>query len=209
LDYFAKAEKYSSLEELEKAVGKLVSGYLQTLSDRLIGRALTNETLKEFLAAIERVVVFYQTIDERIVNLYEDYLDKIPLLKETLDEILKFEEFENLGRLTGPEAWEIVRRLSGEKFYDLLLERTAFGDFLALVRQAKVFSTSRPRPRSEKSSPISKRSFRSTICSTSSPSSTRRKSSKRWPTKNCRDSPKNCSARPSTSSALSRTRPGS
>jgi hypothetical protein len=42
LDYFAKAEKYSSLEELEKAVGKLIINYLQKLSDDLIGEALSN-----------------------------------------------------------------------------------------------------------------------------------------------------------------------
>lgn len=139
LDYFAKAEKYSSLDELEKAVGKLANDYLQKLSDDLIGKALSNGTLKEFLAAIEKTVAYYNSIEDKIVNLYEDYLDRIPQLEKTLDDILKLKKFENLSKLTDAQTWEIIRKLSGEKFYELLLNQTAFGDFLAYVKRTKDF----------------------------------------------------------------------
>ena len=139
LDYFAKAEKYSSLDELEKAIGKLAGDYLQKLSDDLIGKVLSNGTLKEFLAAIEKAVAYYNTIEDKIINLYEDYLGKIPQLEKTLDDILNLKKFENLSKLTDAETWEIIRKLSGEKFYELLLDQTAFGDFLAYVQKTKDF----------------------------------------------------------------------
>jgi hypothetical protein len=139
LEYFAKAEKYSSLEELEKAVGKIAHDYLQKLSDELLGKALTNDTLKEFLAVIEKAVTFYETIDDKIINLYEDYLEKIPQLENALDVILNLKEFKNLSNITDSETWEIIRKLSGEQFYEILIDQTAFGNFLSEVQKAKDF----------------------------------------------------------------------
>lgn len=141
LDHFAKAEKYSSPEELEKALGALAGKYLQKLSNDLIGKALSNETLKEFLAAVEKTVNYYNSLDDKIINLYEDYLDKIPQLQKVLDDILKLKKFENLSGIVDPEVWTIIRKLSGEKFYDLLLDQTSFGEFLEYVQKAKDFLT--------------------------------------------------------------------
>ncbi|MDQ3130706.1 MAG: hypothetical protein M3Q99_08090 [Acidobacteriota bacterium] len=139
LDYFAKAEKFSSLEELEKAVGKIAKQYLQKLSDNLIGKALSNGTLQEFLAAVKKVTDFYKTIDERVINLYEDFLGKIPQLNKILDDILKLQKFENLSKLTDAKTWEIIKKLSGEKFYNLLLEQDEFEKFLKFIQTAKDF----------------------------------------------------------------------
>ena len=139
LDYFAKAEKYSSVEELEKAVGKIAKKYLQKLSDEFIGKALSNDTLEEFLGAVKKVSDYYETIDRRIVDLYEDFLDRIPQLNESLDRILELEDFENLSKLTDAKTWELIKKLSGEKFYNLLLEEKEFQNLLTFVQKIKDF----------------------------------------------------------------------
>ena len=139
LGYLAKAEKYSSVEELEKAVGKLAKGFLQDLSDKLIGKALSNATLVEFLAAVKKVTDTYNGLEQRMVDLYTDYLDKIPRLNSTLDQLLALSSFEGLKGVTNAESWEIIKRLSGERFYDLLLNQQDFQQFLVYVRSVKSF----------------------------------------------------------------------
>ena len=88
LGYFSKVEKYSSLDELEKAVGKLAKGFVHDLSQKWINKVLDNSTLKEFLAEAHKVVEAYKNIDQRIIDLYADYLDKLPQFDATLNLLL-------------------------------------------------------------------------------------------------------------------------
>jgi hypothetical protein len=139
LGYLAKAEKYSSLEELEKELGKRATEFLQELSHKLLDKPLSNETLKEFLAAVKKVTDTYHKIDQRIIDLYKDYLARIPELNSMLDTITGLSSFEGLKNITDDKTWNLIRRLWGERFYDLLLSNDEFQTFLGFVASIKKF----------------------------------------------------------------------
>jgi hypothetical protein len=139
LDYLAKAEKYSSLDQLEKALGKLAKAYIQPLSQQIIGKALTDDTLEEFLSAVAQAVDSYSTMDRRVLELLTEYLDKLPQLDAVLGRILALDSPDGLNEMTDRETWDVIQRLSGDRIHDLLLRRADFGEFLALARRLKYF----------------------------------------------------------------------
>jgi hypothetical protein len=139
LSYFQKAKKYSSLDELEKAVGKLTKGFLQQLSDKWLGKALDNDTLQKFLGVAQKVVDTYENLDQRIIDLYEDYLEKLPQLDQVLNLLLGVGSREDLKTLTDSEAWDIIRRLWNEKLHDLLLKDDEFAEFAKFIQKVKDF----------------------------------------------------------------------
>ena len=143
LGYFAKAQKYSSLDQLEKALGKLAKSYLQPLSQQIIGKALTDTTLQEFLAAMTRAVEIYNTIDRRILDLFTEYLDDLPQLNAALDKVLSFRSPEALSALTDKPTWALIERLWGDRVYDLLLRREDFDAFQALADRVRQFVADR------------------------------------------------------------------
>src|SRR5262249_48674483 len=152
LDYFQKTEEYASLDELEKRLTPMVKGFVHDWSLDLIGKALSDDTLKDFLGAARRVVEAYNDPDARIVDLYHAYLDKIPQLRRELGLLAGAPVPAELAELpatddgAGEEAtsdaldtWDVAQMLWGTSIYPLLLQNEKFAEFSRLARKAEAF----------------------------------------------------------------------
>jgi hypothetical protein len=148
LDYFKKAEEYTSLDKLEKKLTPMVKGFIHEWSKDLIGKALSDNSLKEFLAAAGKVAETYNNLDERIVNLYHAYLDKIPQLRRALGMLAGVSVPADLAGLTDSaeeerdaalDAWDVAQLLWGTSVYPLLLQNEEFAKFSQLARKAQTF----------------------------------------------------------------------
>src|SRR5262249_37746581 len=84
LDNFQKARKYASLDKLEEKLTPMIKGFVHEWSLDLIGKALSDDTLQDFLNAARQVTETYNSLDARIVDIYHSYLDKIPNLRRAL-----------------------------------------------------------------------------------------------------------------------------
>jgi len=139
LSIFAKARQYSDLDELEQAAGKLLKGVIHDLSNKYIGKALTNATLNEFLTKMLSVVEAYNEIDSRIIHLYEDFIGNIPGLTRTLDLLTAVTSRDGLKDISDSQAWSLISRLAGPRLHDILMEQEAFAEFAKLVQNARSF----------------------------------------------------------------------
>lgn len=140
LGVLAKVEENSTLEGLEKTVGKFAKQFIFDRADEWIGKALNQATIAEFLGVAQKVIEEYQNIDDRIIHLYEDFLDKnVPELKASLDLLLGVGSRDELQQLTDAPAWDLIRRLWNEKFHDLLVDDAEFQEFSAFVKRLKDF----------------------------------------------------------------------
>jgi hypothetical protein len=149
LDYFKEAAGYASLDELEKRLTPLVKGFVHEWSLDLIGKALSNDTLQDFLVAARRVVATYNDLDARIVDIYHAYLDKIPQLRRALGLLAGDSVPTDLAELTeandekereaAMDAWDIAQMLWGTSVYPLLLQDKEFREFSKLARKARDF----------------------------------------------------------------------
>jgi hypothetical protein len=149
LSYFHKAQKYSSLDELEKKLTPMIKGFIHDWSLDLIGKALSDETLQDFLKAAQKVTETYNNLDARIVDLYHAYLDKIPQLRRALGLLAGVSVPAELAALTETDdeeekeaaldAWEIAQILWGTSVYPLLLQNEEFAKFSQLARKAQTF----------------------------------------------------------------------
>lgn len=146
LDYFHKARKYSSLDELEKALAPAVREFTHLWAGRLLGKPLTDSTLEEFLSIARTVSEIYQDVDQGIVDLYRDYLGRIPQLRKVLDglialtdpmELLTREEDDDLKEKE--TWWELIEIVWGANIYPLLLEKDEFLRFQAYARKIRSF----------------------------------------------------------------------
>jgi hypothetical protein len=140
LKLFGKAQTYTNLEELEKAAGKLVMGGLRDLSQKLIGQALSNATLNEFLKRMLQVADVYNHLDQRIIHLYEDFLDEVPQLTSMLDRLADLTR-DGLKDVSDSQTWALINRLAGGRLHDILMEDEAFAEFARLIQEAKNFVT--------------------------------------------------------------------
>ncbi|MET0647440.1 MAG: hypothetical protein ABW208_12550 [Pyrinomonadaceae bacterium] len=139
-DKLALIEENASLDKLEQNLGKLVSGFVLKRADKWIEKALDNNTVAEFLKRAHEIIDAYEKLDERIIGLYEDFLDgKLSQLSALLDRILALPNREALQGVTAGEVWDLIRRLSKDRFNDLLLVDAEFKRFIALVKKAKEF----------------------------------------------------------------------
>lgn len=149
LSYFHKARKYSSLDELEKALTPMIKGFVHEWAHDLIGKALSNDTLQDFLGAARQVVETYNDLDARIVDLYHAYLDKIPQLRSALgllagapvpaDLVSLTETDDKDKQKAAMDAWDIAQILWGTSVYPLLLQNEKFAEFSQLARKAQAF----------------------------------------------------------------------
>src|SRR5215470_8381046 len=150
LDYFKKAEEYASLDKLEEKLTPMVKGVVHDWSFDLIGKALSNDTLQEFLSAARKAADTYNNLDERIINLYHSYLDKIPQLRRALGLLAGVavpDEFAGLtegaeeedGASDALNAWDVAQLLWGTSVYPLLLQNEGFAEFSQLARKARAF----------------------------------------------------------------------
>ncbi len=136
LGLFGKARKYSGLAELEKTAGKLAVGALHDLAQPLIGKALSNATLGEFVEKLNQAAEAYDSLDSRIVHLYEDYVERLPQLQQALAKISAAADREALKLIADAESWSVIRRLTGGKLLDTLLDDGEFKAFSNLIAKA-------------------------------------------------------------------------
>jgi hypothetical protein len=149
LGYFHKARKYSSLDELEKKLTPLIKGFVHDWSQDLIGKALSDATLNDFLNAAHKVVETYNELDTRIVDLYHAYLDKIPQLRRALSLLSGVSTPEEFAELTEADdeaereaaldAWEIAEIIWGTNIYPLLLQKEEFLKFSQFIQKIRSF----------------------------------------------------------------------
>ena len=151
LDYFNKTEEYASLDKLEERLTAMVKGFVHEWSLDLIGKALSNDKLQDFLGAARQVVDTYNNLDARIVDLYHAYLDKIPQLRRALgllagasipaELVESTAGAEEEGEETSDklDAWDVAQLLWGTSVYPLLLQNERFAEFSQLARKAQAF----------------------------------------------------------------------
>lgn len=84
LNYFHEAQKYDSLDKLEAALTPMAKNFVHEWAQTLIGKTLDNQSFKEFFSAAKHVADVYQNLDERILSVYQTYLNKIPALQKAL-----------------------------------------------------------------------------------------------------------------------------
>ncbi len=141
-----KARKLSTLEALEAEVNRLARTAIDDLAMKWLDRALDNDSVEEFFGIIGRVVAEYDGIDKRIIQIYEDYLGRIPQLTETLRLLSTIEDPDSLKQLFGKtgvaingRAWDLTKLVWGEGLYDLLLRQEEFSRFQSFVQEANNF----------------------------------------------------------------------
>jgi hypothetical protein len=151
LNYFHQAQKYSSLDALEKALTPLAKQFIHEWSVDLIGKAISDETLNEFLAAAQKVADTYTNLDQRIVDLYQSYLNKIPQLQKALALLTGATNPTALAALLNSDeeagesdklgTWEIAQIIWATNIQPLLLFNDEFQKFSQLAQKAQSFIT--------------------------------------------------------------------
>ncbi len=138
---FDELKNVTDLGALEKRAGKLLIGSLQKLSHTLINRGLDETSLGDFVAALGRVVAAYESIDQRILDLYEDFLrrSKIDTLRVTLERVAALKKKDDLAALDDETAWTVVKRLGGAELFSIIEDNAAFADVLGLADRALEF----------------------------------------------------------------------
>lgn len=140
LKKLALVEENASLDKLEETLEKLVSGFVLKHADKWIGKALDNSTVAEFLERAHEVIDAYEKLDDRIIGLYEDFLDgKLPQLGALLDRIIALPNLEALKGVTDGELWDLIRRLWKERLNELLLSEAEWKKLVALAKKSKEF----------------------------------------------------------------------
>ncbi|MCI0524098.1 MAG: hypothetical protein L0Y75_02450, partial [Acidobacteria bacterium] len=147
-----RAQEYSSLDKLEEKLTPMIKGFVHEWSIDLIGKALSDETLQDFLKTAQKVVATYNEVDARILDLYHSYLDRIPQLRRALGMLAGVIDPEELAELSETDddseeeatpdaldAWEIAQLLWGTSVYPLLLQNEEFAKFSQLARKAQAF----------------------------------------------------------------------
>ncbi|HKQ72525.1 MAG TPA: hypothetical protein VJ810_02280 [Blastocatellia bacterium] len=149
LDHFQKAREYASLDKLEEKLTPMIKSFVHEWSFDLIDKALSNDTLQDFLNVARRVTETYNNLEPRIVDLYHTYLDKIPHLRRALALLAGVNSPVELAELTetdddeekaaAMDAWDVAQLLWGTSVYPLLLQNEKFLEFSQLARKAQAF----------------------------------------------------------------------
>ncbi|MDQ3009141.1 MAG: hypothetical protein M3X11_00335 [Acidobacteriota bacterium] len=151
LGYFHEAQKYSSLDALQKALTPLTQQFIQEWSTGLIGKVISDQTLNEFLGAAQKVADTYTNLDQRILDLYQTYLNKIPQLQKALALLTGATNPAALAALLSSDedaadsdklgTWEIAQIIWATNIQPLLLFNDEFQKFSQLAQKAQAFIT--------------------------------------------------------------------
>lgn len=149
LGYFQKARKYASLDELEKALTPMAKQFVHEWSLDLIGKAISDQTLNEFLTAAGKVADAYTNLDERLADLYHAYLGKTPQLQQALKLLtavtnpaelaLAFDEDEKADESNSVSLIELAQIIWGTNLFPLLLQNEEFLKFSQQAKKARDF----------------------------------------------------------------------
>ncbi len=139
LGYLQQATELSDLGKLQKKLDGLAAGFLEDLAHEWIGDTLSSATAAEFFEIAENVVAAHKKIDQRIIEIYETYLDKVHELTAILDKLDQVTSRRDFEGLNDSQAWEIVERRFGDEIHDVLLDDERFEKFRDFVTEAKDF----------------------------------------------------------------------
>lgn len=148
LGYLEEAGKYDTLEKIEGALDSLATGFLQDLSDKWFEKALDDETVQEFFKTAQDVVNTYNSLDQKLIDIYERYIDDIPGLTDTINDLAQLTTREGLlawvegevpADVKNNRAWEFVKDEWGDDFTDLLFDNDEFQKLSKLVGDAQAF----------------------------------------------------------------------
>lgn len=134
-----KARKFSSLSELEKEAGKLAVAAAQEGSHALIGAALSDANVQQFVNAALKAADLYNSVDSRICHLFEDHCENVPALEIALRVLVTATEAESLRGITETHAWAVINRLAGERQLEMMVDPAVFADVHSLVVKAHDF----------------------------------------------------------------------
>ncbi len=150
LGYFQKAQQFDSLDKLEAALTPMAKNFLHKWSQDLIGKVLDTNTFKEFFAAAKKVADTYTNLDQRIVDLYQTYLNKAPQLQKALTLLASVSNPSALAGLINSDdssdedsisTLELVQIIWGTNVFPLLLQNADFFEFSQRAKKAHDFIT--------------------------------------------------------------------
>ncbi|MEO8071163.1 MAG: hypothetical protein ABI652_07155, partial [Acidobacteriota bacterium] len=140
LALFDQLSEVADLDALEERVGKVLFGSLQKLSHTWINRALEPASMADFVAVLGRVVEAHKAIDQRILDLYDDFIKRSQVghLREALGQVVALRRKEDLQDAS-EDVWNIFRRFGGGEIFTLLESNGAFNGVIQLAAQALEF----------------------------------------------------------------------
>lgn len=154
LELFAKARKYTSVDELEKAAGNLVMPVIRRYSKEVLDIPLNNTTVQAFLKAMQQVTEGYANLDKRVTDLYHQLLREAKTQTEldaataktvaAIDVVLgsaSREAFVSLIGTRGGDSVELLRRLYNDEIFDVLGRNGSFAKAVEVLTTAKGFLT--------------------------------------------------------------------
>ncbi len=140
-----KARALSTLDALHEEVNRLAKSAVDGLAMVWVKKALSQDNVEAFFDLVGQAVEEYERVDQRIIQLYDEALDRIPQVKQTLDLLsrvtrdgLKDILSDAAGALNAPVA-DFVLRTWGDDVFDLLLDEKAFLQFQTFVGEAQAF----------------------------------------------------------------------
>lgn len=155
LDQFHKAQQFDSLDKLEAALTPMAKSFVHEWAQTLIGKALTTQTFTEFFSAAKQVADVYENLDERILSLYHNYLNRIPALQKALAlvagatnpaalaAVLAADNGQS-GDDTSLSTLDLVMVLWSSNIQPLLMDNQEFLKFSKLAGQAQSFVNDGP-----------------------------------------------------------------
>lgn len=152
IEIFQKIRADSDLDNLQADVDKLLLAPVTSLANRWIGRALDGSNVKQFQAAVGKVVDQYQGADPQlvtaVVHLYEDYLTDhaVDTLIAALTKVVSLGRRADLATLTDPEAWRLIGRLTGGSLAALIQDDHGFDAMKSMAQTALDFAQGRFQP---------------------------------------------------------------
>lgn len=133
---FEKARKYSDAEFLKD---KLLKTCLSSLSEKLLGNAPSEDSGQAFFQKMKELSKRYRKVDRKIVQLYEDYLDRLHVLLDVAKTIAALKTIEDLRSLDHSSVWEILPRMIDSDVHEVLINEDAFQKLIETAKQLQSF----------------------------------------------------------------------
>ncbi len=134
----------STVEGIKAKLNDLAEDFVVSKAIKWLGNALDSSNINSFLQIVNNIVETYKNIDQKIIHLYEDFIDDLDGLNGMLDALIDLPNRLGLGRFNNAAdkaIWDLIRRLAGDKFYQVILDDQEFSQFSDFVKEIKKFVT--------------------------------------------------------------------
>lgn len=134
----------STVDGIKSRLNELAEDFVVSRAIKWLGQVLDDTNVANFLHVVNQIVEGYKNVDEKIIHLYEDFLDDIPGLLGILDRLIALPDRLGLGQLNqaaDAAVWELIRRIAGDRFSEILLSDHEFNSFTDFVKEIKKFLT--------------------------------------------------------------------